>query len=141
MIACVTSVDYFQEHRKDILLIDGTAPGLLGFTVPYANLGEVKSWGWELSLNWNDKIWRKFPLLGQPSNLSYNQNEILETSRQPQSYDYQYTKGRRIGARSQYVFFRYYDEQTPELYEQTFNRPYPEQNSDFERWMMRYMWT
>jgi hypothetical protein len=25
------------------------------------------------------------------------------------------------------VFFRYYDEQTPELYEQTFNRPYPEQ--------------
>ena len=22
-----TSVDYYREHRKDILLIDGTAPG------------------------------------------------------------------------------------------------------------------
>ena len=121
-----TSVDYFQEHRKDILLIDGTAPGLLGFMVPYANLGEVKSWGWELSLNWNDKIGENFRYWAT-FNLSYNQNEILENKQAPQSYDYQYTKGRRIGARSQYVFFRYYDEQTPELYEKTFNRPYPEQ--------------
>ena len=121
-----TSVDYYREHRKDILLIDGTAPGLLGFTVPYANLGEVESWGWELSLNWNDKIGDNFRYWAT-FNLSYNQNEILEDKQAPQSYDYQYTKGHRIGARSQYVFFRYYDEQTPELYEQTFNRPYPEQ--------------
>ena len=121
-----TSIDYYREHRKDILLIDGTAPSLLGFTVPYANLGEVDSWGWELSLKWNDRIGDNFRYWAN-LNLSYNQNEIIEDKQAPQSNDYQYTKGRRIGARSQYVFFRYYDEQTPELYEKTFNRPYPEQ--------------
>ena len=121
-----TSIDYYREHRKDILLLDGTAPSLIGFTVPYANLGEVNSWGWELSLKWNDRIGDSFRYWAN-LNLSYNQNEIIEDKQAPQSYDYQYTKGHRIGARSQYVFFRYYDEQTPELYEKTFNRPYPEQ--------------
>ena len=114
-----TSIDYYREHRKDILLLDGTAPSLIGFTVPYANLGEVNSWGWELSLKWNDRIGDSFRYW---ANL-----KIIEDKQAPQSYDYQYTKGHRIGARSQYVFFRYYDEQTPELYEKTFNRPYPEQ--------------
>lgn len=50
------TAEYYREHRTDILVQDGTAPGLLGFSVPYANLGEVNSWGWELSLKWNDKI-------------------------------------------------------------------------------------
>ena len=58
-------------------------------------------------------------------NLSYNQNKIIERKEAPQDNDYQYTKGHRIGSRSQYVFWRYYDESTPELYEKTFNRPFP----------------
>ena len=54
------TAEYYREHRTDILVQDGTAPGLLGFSVPYANLGEVNSWGWELSLKWNDKIGKNF---------------------------------------------------------------------------------
>lgn len=116
--------EYYMEHRKDILLRDGTAPGMLGFITPYSNLGEVNSWGWELSLKWNDKIGDNFRYwVG--ANLSYNQNEVIEQKEVPQDYDYLYKKGHRIGARSQYLFWRYYDEDTPELYEQTFHRPFP----------------
>lgn len=118
--------EYYREHRTDILLQNGRAPGILGFTMPWANLGIVNSWGWELSLKWNDKIGDNFRYWANV-NLSYNQNEIIEDMQAPQLNDYQYTKRHRIGSRSQYIFWRYYDEVTPELYEKTFNRPYPQQ--------------
>lgn len=124
-----STFEYYREHRTNILLQDGTAPSIIGFAVPFANLGVVDSWGWELSFKWNDKIGDNFRYWANV-NLSYNQNEVIERKESPQSNDYQYQKGHRIGARSQYVFWRYYDEQTPELYEQTFNRPYPEQMSE-----------
>lgn len=120
------TAEYYKEHRTDILVQDGTAPSFLGFSVPYANLGEVNNWGWELSLKWNDKIGKDFRYWANV-NLSYNQNEIIERKEAPFNNEYQYQKGHRIGARSQYVFWRFYDETTPELYEKTFNRPYPEQ--------------
>lgn len=118
------TAEYYREHRWDILLRDQTAPSMLGFVTPYANLGEVNSWGWELSLKWNDKIGKDFRYWAN-MNLSYNQNKIIERKEAPRDNAYQYTKDHRIGSRSQYVFWRYYDEQTPALYEQTFNRPFP----------------
>lgn len=118
------TVEYFREHRWDILLRDGTAPSMLGFAQPFSNSGEVNNWGWELSLKWNDKIGKNFRYWAG-INLSYNQNEIIEKKEAPKDFDYLYEKGHRIGSRTQYVFWRYYDEQTPALYEQTFHRPFP----------------
>lgn len=118
--------EYYREHRTNILLQNGRAPGILGFAMPWANLGIVDSWGWELSLKWNDRIGDNCRYWAGV-NLSYNQNEIIENMSAPQLYDYQYQNGHRIGARKQYVFWRYYDEGTPALYEQTFHRPYPDQ--------------
>lgn len=46
------------------------------------------------------------------------------------SNGYQYEKGHRIGARSLYQFWRYYDENTPKLYEQTFGTPFPDHGVD-----------
>lgn len=116
-------------QSQDILLQDGTAPSIIGFSVPFANLGAVDSWGWELSLKWNDKFGDDFRYWAN-LNLSQNQNEVIDRKEAPQSNLYQYQKGHRIGARSQYVFWRYYDEQTPDLYEQTFHRPYPQQMAE-----------
>ena len=78
-----TTFEYYKERRNDILLRDGTAPGMLGFITPYSNLGSVDSWGWELSLKWNDKIGDNFRYWAG-INLSYNQNEILEKKEAPQ---------------------------------------------------------
>lgn len=127
-----TSFDYYNETRSDILLSDGTAPSVLGFKLPMANLGKVDSWGWELSLKWNDRIGPDFRYnIGV--NLMYNQNKIIERKEAPKDYDYQYTKGYRIGSRLQYQFFEYYDEKTtPARYKEVFGQDFPTQLVDLK---------
>lgn len=122
-----TTFDYYREHRTDILVRDATVPSSIGFTMPYTNAGETKAWGWELSLGYNDKIGKDFRFWGK-LNLSYNQNEIIEMKEEPQKNDYMLVKGHRIGARSMYKFWKYYEgEQTKAEYEQTFGTPFPQQ--------------
>ena len=118
--------DYYKEHRKDILAQDRTVPGMLGFDVPYTNFGVVDSWGWELSLNWQDKIGSDFRYWVK-ANLSYNQNEIVEDRQAPQKNDYMYTKGHRIGSRSLYQFWKFYYQGAEADYEQEFGSPFPVQ--------------
>ena len=121
-----TVFDYYKEHRTNILLRDGTAPGIIGFNVPYTNMGEVDSWGWEVSLKWQDEIGKNFRYwVGL--NLSYNQNEIKEMKEAPLNNEYQYQKGHRIGSRSQYLFWRYYYDGAEADYEREFGRPFPQQ--------------
>lgn len=122
------SYDYYYEHRTDILGQDKTVPGLIGFGMPQTNLGEAKSWGWELALNWNDKIGNDMRYWVK-ANLSYNQNEIIEMKEEPQTQAYQYEKGHRIGSRSQYKFWKFYEgPQTETEYEAVFGQPFPTQN-------------
>lgn len=123
--------DYYKEHRTGILLRDQTAPSYIGFDVPYANLGVVDSWGWEVSLNWSDQVnknWRYWTTL----NLSHNQNKVVERKEAPMVNDYQYEKGHRIGSRYQHQFFRFYDEDTPRLYKETFGQDFPQQRVDLK---------
>ena len=61
-----------------------------------------------------------------------NENEIIEKKEAPLNNNYQYEKGHRIGARSLYKFWRYYDEGTPALYEQTFGKPFPDHRTDLQ---------
>ncbi len=119
--------DYYREHRTDILVRDYTVPSTIGFTMPYTNAGETKSWGWEVSIGYNDKIGKDFRFWSK-LNLSYNQNEIIEMKETPQKNDYMFSRGHRIGARSMYKFWKYYEgEQTKAEYEQTFGTPFPTQ--------------
>ena len=119
--------DYYREHRTDILVRDYTVPSTIGFTMPYTNAGETKSWGWEVSIGYNDKIGKDFRFWSK-LNLSYNQNEIIEMKETPQKNDYMLSRGHRIGARSMYKFWKYYEgEQTKAEYEHTFGTPFPTQ--------------
>ena len=103
--------DYYYERRKDILLSSAIAPGILGFTLPAANLGKVNSWGYELSLRWQDRISSAFRYWIE-GNLSYNQNKIIEKMEAPQKYDWLYQKNLRIGSRSIRQFWGFYDSKT-----------------------------
>jgi TonB-linked SusC/RagA family outer membrane protein len=47
--------DYFLKRNKN-LLIPVTYPSVLGATPPYSNSGELKTWGFETSVAWKDKI-------------------------------------------------------------------------------------
>lgn len=126
-----STFDYYLEHRKDILLQNSTYPGLLGFTIPFSNAGEVKNWGWEVSLKWNDQINKNFRYWAN-FNISYNQNEVVEKKETPYNNAYMLEKGHRIGAEKKYAFWRLYDENTPALYEQTFNRPFPDHKTTLQ---------
>ncbi len=118
--------DYYKEHRTDILARDMTVPGFLGFDPPYTNFGIVDSHGWELSVNWQDKIGKDFRYSAK-LNLSHNQNEIIEDRQAPQENDYMYTAGHRIGSRLQYKFWKLYYEGAEADYEKEFGTPYPTQ--------------
>lgn len=48
--------DYFIEHRRDILTTRGTDPGYLAVTLPTANIGKVDNKGYEINVNWRDKV-------------------------------------------------------------------------------------
>ena len=49
------SFDYFIKRNKN-MLIPVTYPSLLGATAPSSNAGELKTWGFEATVGWNDKI-------------------------------------------------------------------------------------
>lgn len=121
-----TSFDYYKEHRTNILLQNYATPVIVGYAPALSNYGIVDSWGWELSVGWNDRInndfgyWARF-------NLSYNDNKIIRDGQAPQSYDYQKTAGHRIGARSQLLFWGYYDETADQRYKEQYGVPIPAQ--------------
>ena len=121
-----TVFDYYKEHRTNILWQDGTVPGFLGFTVPYTNFGIVDSHGWELSINWQDKIGKDFRY-SVKMNLSHNQNEIIEDRQAPQQNEYMYSRGHRIGSRLQYKFWKFYYDGAEADYEKEFGTPFPKQ--------------
>lgn len=49
------SFDYFIKRNKN-MLIPVTYPSVLGATPPFSNSGELKTWGFETSVGWQDKI-------------------------------------------------------------------------------------
>ena len=98
--------------------------------MPYTNAGETKSWGWEVSVGYNDKIGKNFRFWSK-LNLSYNQNEIIEMKETPLKNEFSMARGHRIGARSMYKFWKFYEgKQTETEYEQTFGTPFPKQLQD-----------
>ena len=124
-----TSFDYYKEHRDNILLQNYAASSVLGYNPAMTNFGIVDSWGWELSVGWNDMIGSDFSYWAR-FNLSFNDNIIRRDGQAPQTYDYQKTVGHRIGARSQYLFWGYYDDTAAERYEAEYGAPLPAQLKD-----------
>ena len=67
--------DYYIKKTNDIL-IELPVPLEYGLGKPKVNVGTVRNNGWELSLNWNDKIGGvTYHIQG---NLSDNKNEVLD---------------------------------------------------------------
>ena len=77
-------------------------------------------------MNWNHRVndtWRYWANF----NISHNFNVVKEMKEAPQNNAYQYSANHRIGARSMYQFFRFYDAETPAIYEKTYGKPFPTQ--------------
>lgn len=69
------TADYYVKRNKD-MLAQLNLPNIIGVSVPFINIGELKSWGWELNVKWQDKIRNFGYRLG--FNISDNQNELVK---------------------------------------------------------------
>ena len=69
------SFDYFRDHRTDIVTFP-TTPSFVGGKVPRANIGEVKSKGYEFELRLNKKLRNGFRLWAN-INMNHAVNEVI----------------------------------------------------------------
>lgn len=89
------SGDYFYEKRNNILWNYGTIPGVVGVTLPAANLGIVENQGFELETGWRSKIREvNYSVNG---NFSFARNKIIFMDEPPQAEDYLYRTGFPVG--------------------------------------------
>lgn len=95
--------DYFWEHRTDMFIAGSqrTNTVIFGGPLPSANLGEAKSWGWEMELGFskafsNSRIWSKL-------SWARVQDEVIFRDDPPLRPDYQKNEGFSIGQMTSYV--------------------------------------
>ncbi len=81
-------VDLWQEHRTKIYNVsEGSLPSIIGMfdtRLPIMNDGEMKSRGFEVTLDWKDKIGDFTYGIG--AYVDYNENEIINMGEPPREY-------------------------------------------------------
>jgi TonB-linked SusC/RagA family outer membrane protein len=104
------NADYFTENRTDILLTGGSRniPPFFGGTPPSANIGQVKSKGFEIELGYTKKLSADISLWANLS-ITHNQNEIIERDDAPLQFEYLKYKGYPIGQQRSLVKTEFYD--------------------------------
>lgn len=108
------NVDYFTENRTDILLSGSgrNVPPFFGATPPSANLGQVKSNGFEIELGY-DKKFNKHAGFWTSLAITHNENEIIARDDAPLQFEYLKAKGYPIGQQKTLVktgFYNNWDE-------------------------------
>lgn len=89
------ALDIFKEKRNNILANRSTQPVIIGANLPAYNLGEMENYGWEIDLNYRNRIggfnyWLRF-------NYSFARNKVLFKDEINKQYAYQLETGRRNG--------------------------------------------
>jgi len=69
------TVEWFQKHNNDMLLA-AAYPGALGATAPQANIGILRNWGWDGSLNWSDRIGKVEYNIG--GDITFAKNKLMD---------------------------------------------------------------
>jgi TonB-linked SusC/RagA family outer membrane protein len=69
------TIDYYYEHRKDILWTANSSSVSMGMALPQLNLGEMQNEGVELDLKWGDKIGQVE--YGVKFNAAYTKNTVV----------------------------------------------------------------
>lgn len=104
--------DWYHRRTTGMLTNGVELPAVVGTTAPMQNAAEMKTTGWEISLNWNDKIGKVAYRVGV--NLYDHQSEITKIANETGSLysdsnkTHQYYKGYKIGTIYGFVADGYY---------------------------------
>ena len=121
-------VDFFWEDRRDILVSNkSTLPAVTSLPASYVNEGRVKNHGYEIVLNWDDKI-GDFQYSISP-NCAFSRNKVIEMLEVAPMYDYLRHTGLPVGQRFGYDLFEFYQPGTEERYLEKYGVPMPDQNT------------
>ncbi len=98
------SFDYFNDHRTDIIVSenDRAVASFLGGSVPTANLGEVKSKGYEFEIRLGKSIKQDLRLWAN-INMTHATNEVVFADDPELLPDYQKDEGYSIGQTRSYI--------------------------------------
>ncbi len=90
------TIDVFTEKRTGILEAPVGIPGYTGFDLQNTNTGEAVNRGFEMSLQYRQKVKTNFEYYGGVA-LSFVRNKITKKAEEAQPYNYLYQQGYRIG--------------------------------------------
>ncbi len=122
-------VDFFWEDRKDILVSNAsTLSAVTSLPSSYVNQGRVKNHGFEVTLNWEDRIGNVHYNISP--NVSFARNQVIEMLEVPPMYDYLSRTGLPVGQRFGYELFEFYQPGTEDRYQAAYGKPMPDQNID-----------
>ena len=98
------SIDIFNNYRTDILVNGNNRaiPSFFGVTPPWANLGRVRSKGYELALKLN-YVFGNGLRLWADANMTHAKEKILEQDDAPMLPEYQKGAGKQIGQAYSYI--------------------------------------
>lgn len=103
------NVDYFREHRYDILSKRNTLPDIADINLPMLNLGIVDNHGCEISATWRSKVSEDFNYY-ITGNYSFSRNKIVYMDEVVPNEPYMAQTGLRTGMTYGYLFDRYLTE-------------------------------
>ena len=119
-------VDFFWEDRKDILVSNASVlSAVTSLPSSYVNQGRVKNHGFEVTLNWEDRIGNVHYSISP--NVSFARNKVIEMLEVPPMYDYLSRTGQPVGQPFAYDLFEFYQPGTEERYLEAYGKPMPDQ--------------
>lgn len=101
------TVDYFKNQRYDILTTRGTVSAVFGQNLPPVNLGIVDNTGFEIELNYTNKIGRDFTYRLRGT-FSVAKNKIAFADEPSYAFPYQAFTGNSIGMQRVYRSIGFY---------------------------------
>ena len=120
-------VDFFWEDRNHILVSNAaTLSAATSLPSSRVNEGRVKNHGFEVTLNWEDRI-GDFRYSISP-NFSFARNEVVEMLEVEPLYAYLKHTGLPVGQRFGYDLFEFYQPGTEDRYKAAYGKDMPDQN-------------
>ncbi len=121
-------VDFFWEDREGILVSnEATLPAVTSLPSSYVNEGRVKNHGYEITLNWEDKVGDFWYSISP--NFSFARNEVIEMLEVEPMYAYLKHTGLPVGQPFGYDLFEYYQPGTEERYQEKYGVAMPDQGT------------
>ncbi|MFC4141616.1 SusC/RagA family TonB-linked outer membrane protein [Pedobacter mendelii] len=102
------AVDVFNNDRYDQLIQRGTVSAIFGQSLPPVNLGKTNTRGFEVELNYHDKIGKDFTFNARGT-FSKVKSKIIFQDEPSTLYPWQYYTGHPLGAQARYHFLGFYN--------------------------------